>query len=365
MNARPSTRSGGGATRLAGVLAGIMLVAGCGGGDDGSPAKSKAAPPGTPTVAAGQAATQVEQQFEKVVSTVLPSVVQIQTDQGEGSGVVYDRNGDIVTNAHVVAGAKTIRVTPASGGRPLKGTLVGAFDADDLAVVKVDGGALPPAAFGDSGKLKTGQMVLAMGNPLGLSGSVTNGIISAMGRTVTTKPEGAFRGATIAEAIQTSAAINPGNSGGALVTLNGEVIGIPTAAASDPQMGGAAPGIGFATPSATVKSIVPQLIQGGKVTNSGRAALGVTVRSVVALGNGQPAGVEVANVAKGGAAEKAGIKPGEVIVAVNGTPTLSQAELAEALAGLKPGATAKVELLQPDGSKRTVDVTLGQLPGSG
>jgi putative serine protease PepD len=148
---------------------------------------------------------------------------------------------------------------------------VGAFQADDLAVLKVNGGNLKPAAWGDSSKAEVGQIVLAMGNPLGLAGSVTNGIVSALHRTVSTKGEGAFQGSTIADAIQTSAAINPGNSGGALVTLNGQVIGIPTAAASDPSVGGQAAGIGFATPSNTVKMIVPQLIKSGKVSNSGRA----------------------------------------------------------------------------------------------
>jgi S1-C subfamily serine protease len=315
------------------------------------------------TAAASAAGDPVQALYEQVVRTVLPSVVQIVTDQGEGSGVVYDGKGDIVTNAHVVAGAKTLEVTPASGGNALKGTLVGAFAADDLAVIKVEGSKLPPANFGDSSRLQVGQIVMAMGNPLGLNGSVTQGIVSALGRTVTTKREGSFPGATIADSIQTSAAINPGNSGGALVTLRGEVIGIPSSSAGDPQLGGAAVGIGFAIPSATVKSIAPQLIQNGKVNNSGRAALGITVRTTVDLNTGQPNGVGVVAVNAGGAADKAGIKAGDVIVSVNGTKTPTQSALAETLANLKPGDSAKLAVQMPDGTTKTVSVTLGQLPG--
>jgi putative serine protease PepD len=315
------------------------------------------------TVPAQGIANQIEAQYEQVVQTVLPSVVQITTDLGEGSGVVYDDKGDIVTNAHVVAGAKSFDVTQANGGKPLKGTLVGVFNADDLAVIKVSGTPLRAARFGDSGPLRVGQIVMAMGNPLGLSGSVTQGIVSALGRTVTSKPEGDFAGATIADAIQTSAAINPGNSGGALVTLSGEVIGIPSATAVDPEVGGAAQGIGFAIPSRTVNRIAPQLIKNGKVTDSGRAALGVVVRAIIDE-NGRPSGVSVVRATRDGPADKAGIRPGDSIVSVNGTPTPTPSALAEALAELRPGTVAKVGTVRPDGTKRTVDVTLGQLPNS-
>jgi S1-C subfamily serine protease len=203
-----------------------------------------------------------------------------------------------------------------------------------------------------------------MGNPLGLSGSVTQGIVSAIGRTVTTKKEGAFPGATIANSIQTDAAINPGNSGGALVTLTeGQVIGIPSSAASDPQMGGAAVGIGFAIPASTVKAIVPQLIQNGKVTQSGRAALGVTVRTVVDTQSGQPAGVGVVSVTKDSAAAKAGLQAGDIITNVNGTDTPTQSDLAEVLANLKVGQSVKVDYTR-DGQKKSTNVTLGELPSS-
>ncbi|HEY8479644.1 MAG TPA: trypsin-like peptidase domain-containing protein [Spirillospora sp.] len=342
---------------------GLVLVAGCSGGDSGGdPGGGGAGATGTPVEATG-AAAQIQQQFERVVDAVLPSVVKIETDAGEGSGVVFDTQGHVVTNAHVVAGARRIRVTASSGGSPREADLVGAFAPDDLAVVKVDGASLKPAVWGDSTKVKVGQMVLAMGNPLGLSGSVTNGIVSALHRTVSTQGEGEFPGSTIADAIQTSAPINPGNSGGALVTLTGEVIGVPTAAARDPGAGGAAPGIGFATPSDTVKRIVPQLIRTGEVSRSGRAALGVVVRTLVDPQSGRRSAVAVVEVMENSGAARAGIEPGDLILAVNDTPTPTQTDLTTVLANLDPGQTVTVEIQKQDGTKRQVKVTLGELPG--
>src|ERR1700760_2486077 len=167
----------------------------------------------------------------------------------------------------------------------LNASLVGAYPPDDLAVVHVDGARnLTSAAFGDSRALQVGDIVFAVGNPLGLASSVTEGIVSYNGRAVS---EG--NGVELPSTIQTSAPINPGNSGGALVDLAGQVVGIPTLAAVDQQEGGAAAGIGFAIPASTVKLIVPQLIASGHVTNSGRAALGIAGADAVdELGN--PAG---------------------------------------------------------------------------
>ncbi|MFA1540642.1 S1C family serine protease [Actinomadura monticuli] len=339
------------------AAAGTLALAGC------SDAEKAATPAANTSAPVSGPASDLQRQYEQVVDAVLPSVVKIQTDQAEGSGVVYDGQGHIVTNAHVVAGAKKIQVTSSGGGATLDAAPVGAFAADDLAVIKVSGGNLKPASWGDSGKAQVGQIVLAMGNPLGLAGSVTNGIVSALHRTVSTKGDGSFQGSTISDAIQTSAAINPGNSGGALVTLNGQVIGIPTAAASDPSVGGQAAGIGFATPSNTVKNIVPQLVENGKVSNSGRAALGVTVRTIVDPQSGERTAVAIVNVESGGGAAKAGLRPGDLILSVNGTATPDQTALSTVLANLKPGDTVKVEVQTQDGAKKTVQVTLGQLPG--
>jgi S1-C subfamily serine protease len=285
-----------------------------------------------------------------VYNRVSPSVVQIETQEGLGSGIVWDRDGNIVTNNHVVGTAKTFTVTTSSGKR-LDGTLVNTFPAGDLAVIKVAPGRLRPAVFADSSKLKVGDIAMAIGNPLGLSSSVTEGIVSALHRT---SSEG--NGVTLPNTIQTSAAINPGNSGGALVDIRGRVIGIPTLAASDPQLGGAAAGIGFAIPSNVVRDIAGQIVKFGHVENSHRAFLGITISDT----NG--AGVYVSSVQAGSPAAKAGIQAGDVITAVNGTPTPTPDDLSGVLAELKPGQTARVRLTHQDGTSTTVNVTLGQSP---
>ena len=266
------------------VILGVAACSSTGGGAAAGASASVSVNTGSAAASSGPASLQ--QQYEQVVSRVLPSVVEISTSQGSGSGVVYDGKGDIVTNAHVVGTAATVRVSPASGGKALAAKVLGVFAPDDLAVIRVDSGSgsLHPASFGRSASVRVGEIVLAMGNPLGLTGTVTDGIVSATGRTVS---EGQGSSAVLISAIQTSAAINPGNSGGALVDLAGQVIGIPTLAASDPQLGGAAAGIGFAIPSNTVTSIAGQLIASGKVSNSGRASLGISGQTV-ADASGQP-----------------------------------------------------------------------------
>jgi putative serine protease PepD len=282
---------------------------------------------------------------------VSPAVVQIQTSVGLGSGVVYDDKGDIVTNAHVVGNARRFVVTLAGGERH-PATLVAAFPPDDLAVIRLQGANPPPARFADSSKLQVGDIALAIGNPLGLRSSVSEGIVSSLGRTVS---EG--NGVALPSVIQTSAAINPGNSGGALVNLAGDVIGIPTLAALDPEFGGTpAPGIGFAIPSNTVKLIADQLIRKGHVVRSGRPFLGAQVSSIVG------GGILVARVEAKGPAAHAGIRPGDIILSVNGQPTPTTDVLATVLAKVKPGQ--RVPVLVARGAKRiTVTVTPGQLSG--
>jgi putative serine protease PepD len=312
----------------------------------------------------GQAsAATLQSAFVRVVRSVLPSVVEIKTSSGLGSGVIFDKSGHIVTNAHVVGTAKTFTVVLSGSVTPLHAKLVDSYPPDDLAVIKLTGSHhLVPAKFGDSSKLQVGDMVLAMGNPLGLASSVTDGIISATGRTVSEPQGGGSPGATLPDAIQTSAPINPGNSGGALVNLNGQVVGIPTLAASDPQLGGAAAGIGFAIPSNIVTDIAGQIVKHGRVTNSHRAALGVRVQTVIGA-NGQPAGAGIASVVPGGGAAKAGLRAGDVITAVGRTATPDTEALAAVLAGLRPGQRVPVTVVKSGGGKETVQVTLGQLPG--
>ncbi len=200
---------------------------------------------------------------EAVVAKVKPSVVQVNvtTAQGAalGSGVIIDSRGYIITNNHVVSGALSIQVVLSNGTKE-SAQLAGADAAYDLAVLKiaVPQSGLSVATLGDSTQLKVGQEVLVIGNPLGITQTVTNGIVSALKRTVS---EGQG-GATIHNAIQTDAAINPGNSGGALVDLQGNVVGIPTLTAIDPEFNTPANGVGFAIPANRVKAILPQIIQG-------------------------------------------------------------------------------------------------------
>jgi S1-C subfamily serine protease len=328
------------------------------------PASSNPPPPPLPS-----SAPELERDYVAVVARVLPSVVQITTDQGLGSGVVFDPQGDIVTNDHVVGQADHFQVRLPASPTPLTASLVGTYPPDDLAVIKLDQHpptALTPANFGNSAQLRIGDIVLAVGNPLGLSGSVTNGIVSATGRTVTEPQSADSPGATLPDIVQTSAAINPGNSGGALVDLSGKVVGIPTLAALDPQTGGgSAPGIGFAIPSDIVTDIAGQIVEHGHVVNSHRAQLGVAVVTVLNLA-GQSAGVGIEAVTPGGPAANAGIQPGSVITALAGRPVTSASALTTRLAAMQPGQPVPVVLTGPGagGGGRTVTVTLGELPGS-
>jgi putative serine protease PepD len=234
------------------VLVSVAVLAGCGSGAAFGDNAASAVPE-------SRGAAAVERQFVDVVDHVSPQVVQIQTNGGLGSGIVYDDRGDIVTNAHVTANATRFRVTLSNGDRHAA-TLVGSDSAKDLAVLHISGATLAPAAFADSSAVHSGDIVFAIGNPLGLQSSVTQGIVSSVNRSVS---EG--DGVTLSQAIQTSAEINPGNSGGALVDLSGRVIGIPTLAALDPEFGDTqAPGIGFAIPANTVQQVADRLIAGGR-----------------------------------------------------------------------------------------------------
>jgi len=233
------------AVALAAVAA---VVAACGGSHEGDDV-TRVAP-----LASAEGPASLQDQFVSVVQTVSPSVVQIRTSAALGSGVVFDSRGDVVTNAHVVGNATRLIVTLASGASHAA-TAVGRDVANDLAVIRIAGARPRAARFADSSQVDVGDIVLALGNPLGLRSSVTQGIVSAVRRSV---PEG--DGVTLASVLQTSAAINPGNSGGALVDLSGRVVGIPTLAALDPQLGASeAPGIGFAIDSNTVRRVAGAL----------------------------------------------------------------------------------------------------------
>lgn len=313
------------------------------------PAASKIAAP-----VQGATALAIETAFVRVVKAVSPSVVEISTTSSLGSGVVFDTKGDIVTNAHVVGNAGQFTVSM-SNGRQIAANLVGTYMPDDLAVIRLSSPVLglKPATFGNSAGLEVGDLVLAIGSPFGLAGSVTDGIVSFNGRT---ESEGS--GVVIPDLVQTSAAINPGNSGGALVGLSGEVVGIPTMVASNGSS--AAAGVGFAVASNTVKLIAPQLISSGKVTKAGRAALGISGTDGITF-TGQAGGVIVTATQANGPAVRAGIKVGDIITAIDGQATLDLTSLQSVLAGMKPGARVKVAVTNQTGQKRTATAVLGDL----
>ena len=332
----------------AAVAGGVVAAISLGGGST-----SKIAPETSHArLRPGAAALAFQNAITAVVRELSPSVVQIQTSSGLGSGVVFDADGDIVTNNHVI-GSDTGSFTVTAGARSYGATLVGRFAPDDLAVVHVSNAHLAPAAFADSSALEVGDVAIAIGNPLGLRSSVTDGIVSAFRQGVS---EG--NGVALPLMIQTSAAINPGNSGGALADLEGRVIGIPTLAATDPALGGsAAPGIGFAIPSNLVKDIATQIIRFGHVTNSHRAYLGVQIGDTNGLG------VYVQSVTAGGPAAKAGLVAGDVIQSVNGNSTATIDDLTSVVSELKPGTTVTVGIETQQGRHKTLHLRLGEFPG--
>jgi S1-C subfamily serine protease len=295
---------------------------------------------------------QFQDQLHQIVAKVLPSVVQINTPDGLGSGIVFDNEGDIVTNNHVVTGASSISVQT-NDGHHYPASLVGAFPAGDLAVVRVSGANLKPATFGDSSAVKVGDIVLVLGSPYGLQGTMTEGVVSAVGRS-----EDEDNGVTLKGLIQTSAPVYPGDSGGALVNLDGQVVGMPTLSASGPRRAADAPSVAFAIPSATVVRVANQLIGSGKVTHTGTAYLGVTLQDDP---NG---GARVRSVVPGSPAAKAGLQAQSVITAIGDRAVADVAGVSQALAALKPGDTVSLRIQKPEGGSATLTVTLGELPAS-
>jgi S1-C subfamily serine protease len=302
-----------------------------------------------------------------IAATFRRSVVQInvvaQQGAGLGSGTIIDSRGYIVTNDHVVTGAKQIKVE-LYDGLTVPAQLTGLYPPEDLAVIKI--APVPHmavATIGDSSKLNIAEYVMAIGNPLGITQTVTSGIVSALGRNVPVGP-----GVELIDAIQTDAAINPGNSGGALVDLQGELIGVPTLTIINPTFSSPASGIGFAVPSNRVKFIVPQLIATGHVTHTGRASLGVgvvTVDASVAAQNNLPVdhGVLIANVTPNGPAAMAGLKAGDVIIQIDNTQVTDVQSMGDALLSKNPGDTVAVTINR-GGQQMTVNVTLGELPAN-
>jgi putative serine protease PepD len=294
----------------------------------------------------------------EMVQRVLPSVVNVRTQGGEGSGVVIDRRGILVTNNHVVQGATNVTVVFPESGRRLKGTVVGTAVENDLAVVKVADNDLQPIEIGASSELLPGDPVVAVGFPLGLGLTVTQGIVSATTRTIQV-PNAQGSPQSFEGLLQTDAAINPGNSGGALVDLNGRLVGINSAAAQ----AGAAENIGFAIAIDRVLPTINQILSGQ------RPWLGVFLQTVDPSLAGQlglppdTEGAAVFRVVNGGPADGAGLEEGDVITSIGDKEVASDLDLIKAIAARRPGDEVALEVLRASGS-RAVTVLLERRPPS-
>jgi putative serine protease PepD len=310
-----------------------------------------ATPGGTEVPAADTTSTTTLSAGE-IYKNASPGVVDLvigsggQSASAEGSGFVVDTKGDIITNAHVVDAATTIKVTFADGTKAT-GRVLGTDKATDIAVVRVtniSGAKLHPLTFGDSGAVAVGDGVLAIGSPFGLSETLTTGIVSGLDRTITSPS-----GATIGGAIQTDASINPGNSGGPLIDVDGQVVGVNAQIESD---SGANDGVGFAIPSATVRAVATSLIAGQTVAHP---QMGVQIE------DGTSGGVSLAAVSAGGAAAAAGLKAGDVITAIDGTAVSGADALASVIASHQPGDVLRVTYRRgsAEAAAQTVTVTLG------
>jgi putative serine protease PepD len=306
-----------------------------------------------------------------VADKVLPTVVTITVGSGSnastGSGEVIRANGYILTNSHVVSPAAnggSIMVL-FSNGLSRTATLTGRDPPTDLAVLKVDEESLPVIALGSSGSVQVGQPVVALGAPLGLSNTVTTGIVSALGRTIDV-PSDNGRSATLISAVQTDAAINPGNSGGALTDCNGDLIGVPTANATvttaSGQVSAGNVGVNFAIPVDLAKAVADEIIATGKVTHS-FFGIGVTqIPPAAAKESHTPEGLQVVSVVPGGPSANAGIQVGDVITHIDGEPAVSSNQLALLTVKKKPGDTVTLTYVR-GGKSAEAAVTLGTPPG--
>jgi putative serine protease PepD len=303
-----------------------------------------------------------------VADRVVPSVVTIEASgqggSGTGSGEVIRSEGYILTNNHVISGAAasggSVKVLFADGQtEPAK--ITGRDPQTDLAVLKVDTShQLKVISEGSSSSVKVGEPVVAVGSPLGLSGTVTSGIVSALDRTVQVPGEN-DSSALLVSAVQTDASINPGNSGRALVNCDGELIGVPTAGATVPNSGGGSIGLGFAIPVDLAKSVANEIIDTGRVTHAFFGLQTTPIPPAAAEQAGLPEGLYVQAVTPGGPAAAAGLRPDDVITKINGDEATSNIQLQELTLTKKPGDTVSIDYTR-DGHSSTTTVTLAAQP---
>jgi len=341
------------ALAIAGGTVAGATIGGALAGRDRQPAAAPAATNGGFNTTSLIPATPAKEDVSSLISSVLPGVVSISVElnggQGAGTGFIISSDGQIATNAHVVADASKIEVKFADGSTAA-GKVLGVDRTDDLAVVKVDKSGLTALSLGKSSDLKIGEPVVAIGNALDLTGgpTATEGIVSALDRTIDTN-----EGEHLTHLLQTDAAINPGNSGGPLLTLDGKVVGINSAGTQDAQ------NIGFAIAIDTAKPIVEQLQQGKTIT---KAYLGVSTTPLdqgVAARSGVDIdhGLLVVDVAGGSAAEAAGIQPGDVILSINGTTTNDNSTLGDTIKAAGAGKVVHLQIHR-NGKNINVDATL-------
>jgi S1-C subfamily serine protease len=343
-----------------GAVVAVLALAGAFDGSDTTARTETTAPPRATTPAAPRSAPA---SVAAIYEQVSPGVVFVQANSGRGqlafpgggqaasgSGFVIDGEGHIITNDHVVEGADQFRVRFGENGDPIVAKLLGTDPSADLALLKVDpkdvGEALQPLELGASENLQPGDPAIAIGSPFGLEGTVTSGIVSALGRTIQ-----APNGFSISGAVQTDAAINPGNSGGPLLDDQGHVIGvnsqIRTNGGSDQSSG-----VGFAVPVDAVKRAIPALEQGKEVEH---AYLGISSATADA------GGTAIGSVTSGGPAARAGLREGDRIVEIAGTPVREPDDVSAAVNARRPGDKVRV-VVERGGQRRTLTVTLGTQP---
>jgi len=356
----------------AALLGGLLIGGGLGAGIVAATNSSNSTAAAASTTPTSTSSGQVSAcDVTSVANRVIPSVVTISArgsgGAGTGSGEVIKSDGYIVTNNHVIAiaadgGSVEVQF---SDGQTVPATIVGRDPQTDIAVLKIDSSRkLQPIAIGSSSSVVVGQATVVIGAPLGLSGTVTAGIVSALDRTIEVPGENGASALLVA-AIQTDAAINPGNSGGSMVNCSGQLIGIPSAGASVPsssgESSGGSIGLGFAIPVNTAMTIADEIISTGSVTHAYFGIGAVPVPAAAATQAGVPQGLYVQIVTPGGPAAQAGLREGDVITKVDGQPATSTVQLQEIALTKKPGDKVELEYWR-NGHSTSTTVTLGAHP---